>query len=156
LLEVASGIEPADDPDAASLAYGGPELRVAEERRDEERQAKLAELRRRFVDGPVLIVPRGRGAVLRTTGATPIPGEGTVFFEYRVTSDWGTLVSNGILVAADGETLRLPAPFEREGSELTGDGWTVSLAPGWTIRPGPREGDFLVVEERRDPGVEPA
>lgn len=156
LLEVASGIEPADDPDAASLAYGGPELRVAEERRDEERQAKLAELRRRFVDGPVLIVPRGRGAVLRTTGATPIPGEGTVFFEYRVTSDWGTLVSNGILVAADGETLRLPAPFEREGSELIGDGWTVSLAPGWTIRPGPREGDFLVVEERRDPGVEPA
>jgi hypothetical protein len=144
LLAAAADVQPAGDTEAAAWKYDGPELRVAEERRDEERRVRLAELRRRFVDGPVLIVPRGRGAVLNTTGATPIPGQGTVFFEYRVTAEWGSLESNGILQAADGRTLRLPLPFVVDGSTIQGEGWTVTLAPGWAVRPASRAGDFEV------------
>jgi len=144
LLEAATGLEPAPDADEAARQYGGPALRAAEVERDAERQAKIAELTRRFVDGPVLIVPRGRGATLNTTGATPIPGQGTVFFEYRVTAEWGTLVSNGILQSSDGATLRLPAPFEVDRDRVTGDGWTVTLAPGWAVLPAARTGDFEV------------
>jgi hypothetical protein len=142
LLAAAAEVAPSADANAAAAGYGGPELRAAEERRDEELRVRLAELRRRFVDGPVLIVPRGRGAVLMTTGATPIPGEGTVFFEYRVTAEWGSLESKGILQSSDGRTLRLPLPFAVDGATLTGEEWTVTLAPGWTVRPAARPGDF--------------
>lgn len=41
------------------------------------------------------------------------------------------------------------APFTREGAVLKGDGWTVTLAEGWTVRPGPRDGDFEVVPGSR-------
>jgi len=144
LLAAATGVGPADNPRMAADRYGAPELRVAEVKRDEEQKARVAELRRRFVDGPVLVVPRGRGAMLMTTGATPIPGEGTVFFQYRVSAEWGSLESSGILVGDDG-TLRLPLPYETDGDTLRGDGWTLTLASGWTVRPGGRPGDSRVV-----------
>jgi hypothetical protein len=144
LLMAAANLEPADDAAAAALRYGGADLRKAEEAREAERQVKLQELTRRFVDGPVLIVPRGRGATLNTTGATPIPGHGTVFLEYRLTTEWGTLTSNGILQSSDGVTLRLPAPFEIDGAQVTGAGWTITLSPGWTVQPAQRNGDSEV------------
>jgi len=145
LLSEASGVEAAPDADAAAARYDGPRLRAAEDAREAARRTRIAELRRRFVDGPVLIVPRGRGAMLSTQGATPIPGEGIVYLEYRLSAEWGELESTGILQSADGRTLRLPAPFERQGATLTGEGWTIALAPGWTVRPGPRPGDFAIV-----------
>jgi hypothetical protein len=141
-------ITPATDAEASANGYGGGELRMAEEGRAREQQLRLTELRRRFVEGPLLIVPRGRDAMINTTGATPIPGEGTVFLEYRVAADWGSLESNGVLQSADGATLRLPAPFHTAGNTLTGEGWKVVLSPRWGVRGGDRAGDFRVV---RDP-----
>ena len=143
----AAMIQPAENAEDAALRYGGSELWAAEEHRDVERRARVAALRRRFVDGPVLVVPRGRGAMINTTGITPIPGEGTVIFEYRVTAEWGRLESTGILESVDGVTLRLPVPFRTNGSSLTGDGWTIMLADGWLVRRGHRTGDFQLVRE---------
>ncbi len=148
LLMAATGVGPADDAGSADGRYGGPALRVAEVKRDEVQKARVAELRRRFVDGPVLVVPRGRGAMLMTTGATPIPGEGTVYLQYRVTAEWGSLESTGILVGDDG-TLRLPLPFTVDAGTFRGDGWSLTLAPGWVVRPGDRAGDSRVVREGR-------
>jgi hypothetical protein len=131
--------------DAVAARYGGAELMAKEEAREAERKVRIAGLRRRFVEGPVLVVARGRGAVINTTGVTPIP-EGTVYFEYRVTAEWGTLASTGVLESSDGVTLRLPAPFRTDGATLVGDGWTVTLAPGWVVAPGSRA---IAVSARR-------
>ena len=151
LLIEATGARPADDAAAAATRYDGAALRAAEEKRDAEHRARVAELRRRFVDGPVLVVPRGRNAMLMTTGATPIPGAGTVFFQYRVTGEWGSLESTGVLESSDGSTLSLPAPFRTDGATLEGEGWTITLAPGWVVRPAERTGDFMVGREARGP-----
>jgi hypothetical protein len=148
LVTAAAKITPATDAEASANRYGASELQIAEEGRAREQQLRIAELRRRFVEGPLLIVPRARGAMINTIGATPIPGEGTVFLGYRVTAEWGTLDSNGVLQSADGATLRLPAPFQPAGNTLTGEGWKVALSPGWGVRGGDRAGDFRVV---RDP-----
>jgi hypothetical protein len=149
LVMAAAKVVPAEDAKVAAIRYGGAELRTEEQQKDAERQIRIAELRRRFVDGPVLVVPRGRNASVITTGAAPIPGQGTVFFEYRTSGDWGSLESKGMLESADNTTLRLAAPFTTEGSTLTGDGWKVTLAPGWVARPGNRPGDFEIVREPR-------
>lgn len=149
VLIEAAGIQPSENVEAAAREYGGPELRVAEEARERERQARIAELRRRFVDGPVLVLPRGRNASFITTGVTPIPGEGTIYPRFRVTGEWGSIEADQVLMSEDGSTLTVPAPVTVEGQTLSGDGWTVTLAPGWVARPGPRPGDFQVVREEQ-------
>lgn len=156
LLQTAAKSTPAADPDAATRRYGGPALRAEEETRDAEQKRHVAELRERFVNGPLLIVPRGRNAMLRTTGATPIPGEGTVFMEYSLTAPWGTIsATGGLLESSDGATLRVPGPFTTEGNTLRGEGWEVTVADGWVVRPGPRPGDFTV-EPRGGSGYSPS
>jgi hypothetical protein len=134
--------------EAAAVSYGGPEIREREARREVEHRARVAELRRRFVEGPVLVLPPARNASFSSIGLTPIPGEGTVYPSLRTTTVWGKLEAAAVLMAPDRSKLAVPGPFTREGSTLKGDGWTVTIAEGWVIRPGPRAGDFQLVQER--------
>jgi hypothetical protein len=120
-------------------------LRAAEEARAAAHAARVAELRRRFVDGPVIVLPRPRRASFVTTGMVPIPGAGLIYPTYRTTAEWGTLEAERVLMSADGATIALPAPASTAGATITGDGWTLTLTAGWTIQPGSRQGDFVVV-----------
>ncbi len=147
LIEPFAPARPAKDLEAAAASYGGPEIRERETRREVEQKARVAELRRRFVEGPILILPRGRGASFQSAGMTPIPGEGTVYSTYRTSAEWGTLEASTVLVSPD-RGLTVPAPPMLEGRTLQGDGWTVTLAEGWVVRPGPRAGDFHLVREQ--------
>ena len=147
MLTAAAKLEPAPDAAAAAARYRGPELRVAEEKLDVERQARIAGLKSRFVDGPVLIVPRPTSSAQNNTGATPIPDVGIVVMDYRATPPWGSLTAtSGVLVLTKGGVLHLTTPFQTGGSTLTGEGWTITLAAGWTVRPGKRQGDFEIVK----------
>jgi hypothetical protein len=148
MLMAALEIAPVADTVEASARYGGAEVRAAEQTREEQRRARLLELRNRFVDGPGLLVPSGGGGTFNAVGATPIPGAGTVFvLPYRQRGDWGTLeATKGVLVNEDG-TRRLPGPVRIEGTNITGDGWTVTIAPGWTVRSGPRSGDYQITRD---------
>ena len=150
LLMNALAVRPADDAAAAAAGYGGAELRAAEQQRDQERQARIAELRRRFVDGPVLVMPGGGSGMSNSMGAVVIPG-GTVFFgPYRAAGPWGTLeAENGVLQASDGLSRRLPAPTRRDDGTVSGDGWTFKGAPGWVVREGARPGDYEVVRQQQ-------
>ncbi|HUF28669.1 MAG TPA: hypothetical protein VMM18_16940 [Gemmatimonadaceae bacterium] len=154
LLMVAAGVRPADDVRAAAERHGGSALRIAEETRETERQAQVVELRRRFVDGPVLVLPRGRNASFITTGVTPIPGAGTIYPRFRVSGEWGSIEADQVLMSTDGSTLRVPAPDTVWGTTLSGDGWTVTLSPGWSAHPGPRAGDFQVLRDPGSPGLQ--
>src|SRR5262249_46127048 len=124
------------------------EIRVAEHARGEQRMAVVRDLQRRFVDGPVLLVSKGGGAAFNAVGATPIPGVGTVYFSrYTTKGEWGTLeAANGILIRDNG-TRQLPGPVRSEGATFTGDGWTVTVARGGTVRSGPRAGDYQIIRD---------
>ena len=149
MLVAALDVTPSKDAVEASGSYGGPELRTAEETRAEQRTARMRELRNRFVDAPVLVVPSGGGGSFNAVGATPIPGAGTVYvLPYRQKGDWGTLdATNGVLVGDDG-TRRLPGPVRIDGASVTGEGWTVTVAPGWLVRSGTRSGDYQIIRDR--------
>jgi hypothetical protein len=149
LLMTAAGLQPASNADAAARQYDGAELKIAEEKREVERQARLAELRKRFVDGPVLVIPRGPSASFTTDGMTPIPGAGLVYPTYRTNGEWGSLEGQQVLVSTDRNTLTVPAPASVEGTTLKGAGWTLTLNPGWIVQPGRRAGDYEVVPRRQ-------
>ena len=72
LLASANGRPPTSDVAAAAARYDGATLRAAEEARDRAQQVRVAELRRRFVDGPVLTMPAGGSGTSDTTGSVGI------------------------------------------------------------------------------------
>lgn len=147
MLMRALAIQPAADVETSAARYGGTEIRAAEARREEQRQARIAELRRRFVEGPVLRMPGGGGGFTDSRGAVVIPEVGTILFgNYRIKGPWGALdADKGVLVSTDGSTRHLPAPVRRDDGTIAGDGWTLELSPGWVIREGARKGDYEVV-----------
>ena len=144
------GVQPAADAAAGASRDGDAELRAAEELREQQRQARIAELHRRFVDGPVFVMACGGSGTSNSLGAVVIPGAGTVYFNsYRLSGRCGTLaVENGVLVAPDGGSRRLAAPVRRDDTMVSGDGWTFKAAPGWVIREGARRGDYEVVRQQ--------
>jgi hypothetical protein len=139
---------PGGNAQTAASRYDGPALRQSEERRDAELQLRLAELRRRFIEGPVLALPAGKSASFSTAGMTPIPGAGTIYPTYRTSSEWGSLEAANVLVAADRSKLTVPAPAKTEGTTIEGEGWKLTIAPGWVVKPGERKGDFVLARER--------
>ena len=150
LLMRALGIQPAADAASVAARYGGAELRALEEQRDRQRQAQFAELRRRFVESPLFVMPGGGSGLSNSQGAVVLPDAGTIYFgAYRMSGPWGTLdADKGVLVASDGSSRRLPAPARPDGGAIAGDGWTFKAAPGWVVREGARPGDYEVVRQQ--------
>lgn len=149
MLMRALGVQPVPDVAAAAARYGGVDLRAIEEQREQQRQARIAELRQRFVDGPVFVITGGGSGMSDSRGAVVIPDVGTVYFHtYRLSGAWGALAAEkGVLEASDGRTRRLPAPVWRDETTISGDGWTFTAAAGWVIREGPRPGDYEIVRQ---------
>jgi hypothetical protein len=150
LLMRALAIQPVADAAAAAARYEGAQLRAAEEQREQQRQARIAELRRQFVDGPVLVMPGAGRGLSNSLGAVVIPDVGTIYFgAYRQTGEWGALEADkGVLVSTDGRSRRLSAPVRRDDITVDGDGWTLKAAPGWVVREGARRGDYELVRQQ--------
>jgi len=148
---LASGINrpPTTDVAVAAARYDAATLRTREEARDRAQQVRVAELRQRFVDGPVLTMPAAGSGTSDTTGSVGIPGVGTVLFRnFTLSARWGRLSANdGVLRAADGTTLSVPVTGPLEGTTLRGDGWSATLNSGWVVRPAARPGSFVIVRE---------
>ena len=147
LTTAAANAQPSEDAETLARRYRGSELLAAEKKRPADRAALIADLRKRFVDGPVLILPRARTATFVTSGMVPIEGAGTIYPTYRASVEWGTLEAARVLMSTDRSTIAVPAPATATGTDLAGDGWTLKLAAGWVVRPGPRPGDLVVVRD---------
>ncbi len=149
LLASANNRPPTTDVTVAAARYDGATLRTAEEARDRAQQVRVAELRGRFVDGPVLTMPAGGSGTSDTRGSVGIPGVGTVYFgAFTLSAQWGRLnADGGVLRAVGGDTLSVPVSGPLEGSTLRGEGWSAMLNAGWVVRPAARPGSFVIVRE---------
>jgi hypothetical protein len=95
LLASATKRPPTTDLAVAAARYDGAALRTAEETRNRAQQVRVTELRRRFVDGPVLTMPAGGSGTSDTTGSVSMPGVGTVFFRnFTLSARSGRLNAN--------------------------------------------------------------
>lgn len=148
LLAGAHGLAP--DPARAgeeAVRHGGDELRVAEERREREREAELARWRATLVEGPVLELDLTQLLSVQPEhdrGRRLEPGR-TVHTERVLEARWGVLRVSGGAVLEDASTgtarvSLLDAAPDRE----SGPGWTLVRAPGWRLVPGAREGDLAL------------
>jgi hypothetical protein len=142
LAAATSGPQP--DADQAAAAYGGPALRLAEEARASQLAARLEQYRRKLVDGPVLTLGFRHVKFQFDPRTVESLGEfGAVYPTLRVADDWGVLqVTGGALIKADRTAVTVPAPAAAAGPRPIGEGWSLELAPGWTLEPDARPGDL--------------
>ena len=153
----AYGIASIDEGKAESLIdrYTGSRMVADERSRNAKRIENETRLRGRFIDGPTLTLPVGGSFAFSfdPNGATPIPGVGTVYASSRITDDWGVLeVSSGgvLFIRKDGGPITgvvVAAPIV-SADGVKGDGWKLTLAPGWTATDGSRKGDFVIAQRR--------
>jgi hypothetical protein len=137
------------DATAAAKEYQGDELVAAEEDRERARQARTADIRKRFVEGPVLLLPPSSKFSYGFDPNNVVSlDEDTAFYPWvRVTDEWGVLEARGgLLVRGGGRVVKVvvPAPNALAGTSAKGDDWKLDLAPGWAIVPGERSGDQTV------------
>jgi len=127
-----------------SAQYDGAALRAAEVERDAKRQAQLALNRRKFIDGPVLTLTfRKMNVQFDPRNLQPLGDAGTVYPTIRISDEWGVIEGkNGALMKPDWSALVVSAPAVSTGNTITGDGWTLTLKPGWKIVPDARTGDL--------------
>ncbi len=155
LLRKALGLSYPDELQAVAqdraAAYRGKQVIASETKREDQRRERLAEYRRRLVDGPVLILPlRQVNFGFDPLSLIPLDDIGTVYANTTTfIDDWGSLtVTGGALLEADWSKVRVPAPDAPDARPLKGDGWTLTLLEGWELRRGPRQQDFTLRKRR--------
>lgn len=137
-----------------ALKYRGAELRAAEIERDAKRKKQLAVYRAKLIDGPLLILSFGAEASYSfdPNNVESLDDIGTVYPTMRVSDAWGILeVTRGALMIHDpkrGSRVQVPAPADRAGRRIQGEGYTLELNDGWTILPSERKGDLVVSRAR--------
>ena len=145
LFGKAAGIASSADAEARAEAYDGAALHAAEAAREEQRRGREADYRARLIAGRVLLLPLS--PTMRWSfdpnNLFPLGDAGTVYPTMRVSDNWGVIeVSGGALLSPDRRRLAVPAP--RDSSALSGDGWELTLSPGWSVKRGGRAGDFTL------------
>jgi len=140
-------------PDFASLTKRvalydvGGVLRTSEDAREAARLARAAEMKARLVDGPVLLLPlKAAGYQFNPQTLMALAPHGTVYPTVRLSGPWGVLEvkSGGALFDKTRGMAAVSAP-SLDAAYPTGEGWTLTLKPGWSIQPGARPGDYMVV-----------
>ena len=150
LLRKAEGIKvlPTSKEQALGRAvqYGWAELAQDETRRDDEHHSRVTAYEARLVDGPVLILPRTGdfNYAFNPNQLLPLGDRGMVYPTLRATGSWGILEATEGALMTKGD-LRIPAPEAPQSRPLKGAGWSLDLASGWGLAPGPRKGDFHLV-----------
>ncbi|HEX5883094.1 MAG TPA: hypothetical protein VFY67_00980 [Pyrinomonadaceae bacterium] len=136
---------------AAVSRYEGEEIVAIETQQDQRRKQQIADARKKFLDGPVLLLPLSKNVNYSydPNNVIGIDASNTVYPTLRLVDEWGVLtVSNGAWLerAQTGHIVRarVPAPPDLSSRPLKGEGWSLELAPGWEVVPGERQGDIKI------------
>jgi len=141
-----------DTPDfeTAGGRYDLATVRAEEARTAETQRRKIANLNARLVDGPVLAAPvRGASFSFDPNRVTPLPPHGAVYETIRAAADWGVLeTTRDGLLSSNWDRLSVEAGDAGQSEQgMAGDGWTLSLKPGWRLVPGERPGDWTIARQ---------
>ena len=134
--------------EARATLYGAALLRIAEADRAAKEAAEKAQYRAALIDGPTLELP-GTGQHFQFSfnpSAMVSLGEaGAVYPTFHANAAWGTLdVKQGVLLPPDFSRAVVAAPKDIKGPHVEGPGWTLDLAPGWSVVPADRAGSYTL------------
>jgi hypothetical protein len=137
---------------ARARDYGWDEVDRTEAARDSAHAPTMRGYRARLGTGPVLTLLQSKDSLAWSYDPTELVGfdlQSTVYPSGNFSAPWGKLTVDhgGVLVQNDFSWIRiglLSAPIAEGAKEIKGDGWTLALNPGWSLRPDPsRLGSFV-------------
>lgn len=121
--------------------YGWDEVDRSEAARDSARAPAMREYRARLADGPTLTLRQSKDSLSWSYDPTELIGfdlTSTIYPSGNFSAPWGKLSveHGGVLVRNDFSAITIGAPLSGlTGSGLIkGDGWSLELNPGWSIR----------------------
>jgi hypothetical protein len=135
--------------------YGWDEVDRSEAARDSARAPTMREYRSRLADGPTITLTQSRDSLSWSYDPTELVGfdlSSAVYPSGNFSAAWGKLTVDhgGVLVQNEFSRIRVGAPhlpIAPDAREIKGDGWTLALNPGWTVRPyPPRAGSYIVIK----------
>jgi hypothetical protein len=136
---------------AALSRYEGEEIVTIETQQDQKRKQQIAEARKKFQDGPVLILPLTPDVKYSydPNNVVGLDASNTVYPTMRLVDAWGVLtVTNGVWLERNASGIlsraRVPAPTDLSARPLKGEGWSLELTNGWEVVPGERAGDVTI------------
>ena len=142
---------------SALSRYEGDEIVTVETEQEQKRVQQMAEARKKFLDGPVLILSLSADVnySFNPNNVVAIDASNSVYPTLRMVDNWGVLtVTNGAWLerAPSGHIVsaRVPAPPDLSPRPLKGDGWSLELANGWEVVPGERSGDVTLRKKTLD------
>lgn len=138
---------------AAVARYEGDEIVTIETGQERRRTQQIAEAKKKFLDGPVLILSLNDDVKYSydPNNVIGIDSSNTVYPTMRLTDAWGILnVTDGAWLERNAAgyliRVRLPAPTDLSARPLKGDGWSLELANGWDVVPADRPGEMKVIK----------
>jgi len=137
--------------------YGWDEIDRTEAARDSARAPAMQAYRARLGSGPIIALLQSKDSLAWSYDPTELIGfdlQSTVYPSGNFSAPWGklTVEHGGVLVQNDFSRIRIAAPAAptaTSASEIKGDGWTLALNPGWSLRPDSlRRGSFVAARDR--------
>ncbi|WP_278353619.1 hypothetical protein [Chryseobacterium gleum] len=128
--------------------YNGKAI-VEEETAREERTKKLiAEYKVKFIQQPHFEIKFEKMNVsFDPRNIMPIEDKGTVYPNIRVTDLWGILtVGNGALMSPNWDKISISNPVKTENKKISGDGWILELADGYSIHKDEASGNYMLIK----------
>ena len=136
---------------AAASRYEGEEIITIETQQEQTRKQQIADARKKFLDGPVLILPLTPDVHYSydPNNIVGIDASNTVYPTLRLVDAWGVLtVNNGAWLERDASghvvRARVTAPADLSARPLKGDGWSLELSNGWEVVRGDRPSDVNI------------
>jgi hypothetical protein len=159
LLASATQFQPPRDLARASrtraLDYDWAQIDSAEAIRDSARAPTMREYRARLDAGATITLLQSKDSLAWSYDPTELVAfdlYSTVYPSGNFSAPWGklTVERGGVLVQNDFSRIRIGAPAGAGAGatrEIKGDGWTLALNPGWTLKPDPSRRGSLVAEK---------
>jgi len=154
LLQQRYGVSAAPSEAAARAAasrYEGDEIITLETKQEQKRNQQIAEAKKKFLDGPVLILSLSQDVSYSydPNNVVGIDPSNTVYPTMRIVDAWGVLtVTGGAWIERDASghvvRARIAAPSDLSARPLKGDGWSLEVANGWEVVSGERAGDVKI------------
>jgi hypothetical protein len=139
---------------AAISRYEGEEIVTIETQQEERRKQQITEARKKFLDGPVLILSLSPDVNYSydPNNVIGVDASNTVYPTMRLVDAWGVLtVSNGAWLERDATgrlvRARVPAPVDLSARPLKGEGWSLELTKGWAVVRAERSGDVTIKKQ---------
>ena len=136
---------------ASVSRYEGEEIITLETKQEQKRSQQISEARKKFLDGPVLILSLSQDVNYSydPNNVIGVDPSNTVYPTMRLVDAWGVLtVTNGAWLERDASghliRARVSAPSDLSARPLKGEGWSLEIANGWEVVPGERAGEVKI------------